>query len=85
MKVQFKFVTEVSDDMRRAVNYHFGQGGLANHTQMADWYNFSAHERDQEVMNNWLQHIHNEVDEKQLETIDPYDQKTVKAKLTNRH
>ena len=38
MKVRISYSVDVSDDMRREINAHYGQDGLANRDEIKQWY-----------------------------------------------
>ncbi len=81
MKVRVSFIIHIGDKFRRAINYSFGLSGLASEQEINDWYGVNANHGVSDVMDDWTDYLDHQIAEKDLENLDPYDERIICDKL----
>lgn len=50
MKVRVAWTVDVNDDVRRAINAHYGRPGLANREEVQRWYQSFGESMDMDLL-----------------------------------
>lgn len=56
MRVRIEYTVDVSDEIREAINLHFGKEGKATNGQVKDWYRRHGSSMDDDLMMDWQAH-----------------------------
>lgn len=52
MRVRIAYTVDANDDLRAAINHHFGRPGLATRAQVAEWYVANGTSGDDDLMHD---------------------------------